>query len=87
MGRQDHRYDVIMSLRYRERGDIGRLVAEVIVRAEPNGRGFGVTIKSGLAELAGFAAFLFQGRRSEVAGERYLRSPRPFSAEFLVSVA
>ena len=72
VGRQDQRYDVIMSLRYRERGDIGRLVAEVIVRAEPNGRGFSMTIKSG---LAGFAAFLFQGWRSEVAGERYIPSP------------
>jgi hypothetical protein len=38
-------------------GILRRLVAEVIVHAKPNGRGFTLKVKGRLSELAGNAAF------------------------------
>jgi hypothetical protein len=55
-----------------------RLIHSVVVHARPGVKGFEVEIKGRLQELLG-APFLKRavGGGLEVAGERYLRSPRP----------
>jgi hypothetical protein len=46
-------------------GILRRLVAEVIVHAKPNGRGFTLEVKGRLSELAGNAAFPARSRGGE----------------------
>lgn len=55
-----------------------RLVAEVVVYAEPNARGFDVEVKGRLAELTGSAAFPARSKGGVISGsERGTRTPDP----------
>jgi site-specific DNA recombinase len=61
-------------------GSFRSLVETVIVQPRPAGAEYEVSIRGHLAALMGAELSALQ----MVAGERYLRSPRPFSAEFLL---